>query len=74
MAIKIFGQTEQKTQDVYLKLTANNEEVMLDVVTKTGNWERTLLYITTKGLILCTGADGVGFPVTKQSRIKIIKE
>lgn len=74
MTIKIFGESEPETQDIYLKLEPDGDDgINVDVVTKEGDWVRTLLYFTPKGLILCTGAEEAGFPVTKQGRIKVIK-
>ena len=72
MAIKIFGKSKEG-QDIYLKLEVDNEEVEIDVVTKEGDWIRTLMYFTPKGVVLCTGADLSGFPTTKQGRIKVVK-
>lgn len=74
MTIKIFGQTEPKSQnDVYLQLEVEREEVMVNSVTKKGEWLKTLLYFTEKGLIICADAENAGFPTTKQGRIKIVK-
>lgn len=74
MAIKIFGESKQKEQDIYLKFEVDGDDgVNVDVVTKEGDWIRTLMYFTPKGLILCTSAEEAGFPTTKQGRIKIVK-
>ena len=73
MAIKIFGKSEQEEQDIYLKFDAESKDVAIDVVTKEGGWIRTLLYFTSKGLILCSGAEETGFPTTKQGKIKVVK-